>query len=81
MKKAKILLTAIGVFAIIGGALAFKANRNAVIYCSTTSAIAGQCNISLPNFTLAPFEPAFRGWCTANSAAACTRFTGLAELM
>ena len=43
MKKAKIILTAIAVFAIVGGALAFKANRNqfpAKIYLSTKSTLS-----------------------------------------
>lgn len=38
MKKAKLMLTAIGVLAIIGGALAFKANhRNGAYYCTNTT--------------------------------------------
>ena len=46
MKKAKIILTAIAVLAIVGGALAFKANRGpnpARVYVSTklTSSIIG----------------------------------------
>ncbi|HEY1200077.1 MAG TPA: hypothetical protein VGE79_03800 [Niastella sp.] len=39
MKKAKILLTAIAVFAVVGGAMAFKARVGHTIY---TTAIAGQ---------------------------------------
>lgn len=46
MKKAKILLTAITVLAIVGGAFAFKAAKfNAQLYCTapstTTACIAG----------------------------------------
>ena len=43
MKKAKIILTAIAVFAVLGGALAFKAKRtgfNAEIYLSTKSTVS-----------------------------------------
>lgn len=36
MKRAKIALTAIAMFSVIGGALAFKAaKRNGNLYCST----------------------------------------------
>ncbi|SEW53924.1 hypothetical protein [Chitinophaga arvensicola] len=42
MKKAKFALTAVAVFAVIGGALAFKANRNLKpFYKYTTSNING----------------------------------------
>jgi len=35
MKKARIFLTAIAVFAVVGGAMAFKATRNTTtFYCS-----------------------------------------------
>jgi len=39
MKKAKIVLTAIGVFAIVGGALAFKAKKfgQPILYVATTT--------------------------------------------
>jgi hypothetical protein len=45
MKKAKIMLTAITMLAIVGGALAFKVKKFAIDYC--TSAVA---TISCPNF-------------------------------
>ena len=41
MKKAKILLTAIAVFALVGAALAFKAKRTITIYTTTTSTTLG----------------------------------------
>lgn len=39
MKKAKIFLTAIGIFAVVGGALAFKASRQnpSLFYCTTVN--------------------------------------------
>jgi len=41
MKKAKIMLTALGLFAVVGGALAFKANmRTGNLFCSTTTSSA-----------------------------------------
>jgi len=66
MKKVKIMLTAITVFAIIGGALAFKAKKfNTSIYCtdgistcsilkdgfSTQPAFAGQASVGLSTCT------------------------------
>jgi ABC-type thiamine transport system substrate-binding protein len=36
MNKIKIMLTAITVFAVVGGALAFKAKKQVTIYCSAT---------------------------------------------
>ena len=42
MNRAKLFLTAIGVFAIVGGALAFKATSAfQTIYCTTTAADTG----------------------------------------
>lgn len=37
MKRAKVMLMAIAVFAIVGGALAFKAKKYAVFYCTGTT--------------------------------------------
>ncbi|PWS32202.1 hypothetical protein [Pedobacter paludis] len=34
MKKAKILLTGMAVFAVVGGVMATRANRGAIIYCT-----------------------------------------------
>ncbi|OQP66622.1 hypothetical protein [Niastella populi] len=39
MKKAKVLLAAIAVFAVVGGALAFKAKNVGSIYCDSTCPI------------------------------------------
>lgn len=45
MKKVRIMLTAIGVLAVVGGALAFKAKTfNSVIYCTTSS--SQNCSVS-----------------------------------
>ena len=53
MKKAKIMLLTIAVFAVVGGALAFKANKNTqVYYCfNTTQPVAGQDNETTCEFT------------------------------
>jgi hypothetical protein len=42
MKRAKFALTAIAVFAVVGGALAFKANRTANQFYRTT-VLGGNC--------------------------------------
>jgi hypothetical protein len=50
MKKAKIILTAITVFALVGGALAFKASKfGAKVYCTTSP--NGSCSFTLFNYT------------------------------
>lgn len=37
MKKAKVILTALSVFAVVGGALAFKAAKvNGTLFCTST---------------------------------------------
>jgi len=46
MKKVKIMLTIIGVLTVVGGALAFKANRVAgTFFCSTTASPISLCTI------------------------------------
>jgi len=40
MKKARIVLSAVAVFAVIGGAFAFKAMRNGIPTISTTTAVS-----------------------------------------
>jgi hypothetical protein len=53
MKKAKLILGAVAVLAIVGGTFAAKASksvkRNAVIYCSTSTTTYGT---TLRNFTI-----------------------------
>jgi len=48
MKHAKIILTAVGLFAIVGGALAFKATRIRLPYFSTNA--AGLCTVPTNTF-------------------------------
>lgn len=48
----KIALTAIAVFAVVGGALAFKAQRfGSVIYTTNTPGPGAICNIKTQDFT------------------------------
>jgi hypothetical protein len=46
MKKAKIMLSAIAIFAVVGGALAFKAKNAHFVYCATTAETVCSVNIS-----------------------------------
>ena len=49
MKKAKIILTAIGIFAVVGGAMAFKTYRGGgIVY---TPNAQGVCNVTVRNLT------------------------------
>lgn len=50
MRKVKIMLTAIGVLAIVGGALAFKVNKRCTgTYCTTTIAGGNVCIVFSPD--------------------------------
>jgi len=50
MKKVKIMLTAITVLAVVGGALAFKAKTfNLGTYCTGTTTDAGKCLNAIQN--------------------------------
>ena len=50
MKKAKIMLTAITVLAVVGGALAFKAKKyDGTQYCTGTTTAANKCINSILN--------------------------------
>jgi hypothetical protein len=52
MKRIKIMLTAITVFAVVGGALAFKAQKFGQVIYTTNNPVAGAtCPFATPNFT------------------------------
>ena len=50
MKKARIILSAVALFAVVGGAFAFKAYRGSVIFTNTTTTLP--CTIPVLNRTL-----------------------------
>jgi hypothetical protein len=58
MRKAKVILSAIAVFAIVGGAMAVKASkaskRGVLIFYRTTTNPAALCSIPLLNYTTVP---------------------------
>jgi hypothetical protein len=80
MKRAKIMLTAVGLLAVVGGALAYKAARvPQALY--TTNAL-GQCKVTF--FTSLTTVPQFVGqqpitttnrYSTATTNAACPTLT------
>lgn len=82
MKKVRIMLTAITVFAIVGGALAFKAKKFVTpnVYCSTFT--GPTCQLASPNLqtTIVAGAPA-RNPCsggfyfTTNTCPITTSFT------
>ncbi|WP_145712189.1 hypothetical protein [Chitinophaga japonensis] len=49
MKKAKVMLTVIAVFAVVGGALAFKARTQHTFY--RTNPANGQCSVPVQLFS------------------------------
>jgi len=74
MKKVKIMLTAITVMAVVGGALAFKANRFDKQFC--TRAIAdgtGVCQTSLPDAKITNAAPSLNYYAVeTNNPVNCT---------
>jgi len=74
MKKVKIMLTALTVFAVVGGALAFKAFDNKAIFCTDHSVSQGACTITpllVSTFTEETSAPIF-SYCTDQANATCT---------
>lgn len=70
MKKVKIMLTAITVFAVVGGALAFK-TKSATLYCSTTQASSGCPNsVEFENSTYTE-SASGQSFCTIDVAGTC----------
>jgi hypothetical protein len=53
MKRAKIMLTAIAVFAVVGGALAFRAQK----FVYVQSGGAGLCNVKITGVTTTNVSP------------------------
>lgn len=49
MKKVKVMLTAITVLAVVGGALAFKASKFTAAFCTKSGSTAGQCTSYVEN--------------------------------
>lgn len=72
MKKAKIVLAMVGVLAIAGGALAFKAQRGAQIFCSTTTTTQGTATDDL---TITTTLPGVLSYCTADENSPITTRT------
>lgn len=71
MKKVKIMLTAITVFAVVGGALAFKAQKFGITVFYKTRAADPTCTI--PGFTTLPSSPNLgRFYCTTQFGTPCT---------
>lgn len=52
MKRARVLLTIIVIFAIVAGALAFKAHRGVTIFYRSTANGTGACTATLVNYTM-----------------------------
>lgn len=74
MKKAKMLLSAIAVLAVVGGALAFKANTKfANQYCTTNidPQSGGFCSILRQNVTTTTDNSFPQLWYTVKPAAGC----------
>jgi hypothetical protein len=76
MKKAKVMLTAIAVMAVVGGALAFKAKKfGSTIYC--TDSATGVCKFEKSGFTLNPNGVGVQSFCVATDTwtTTCPRIT------
>ncbi|SFE44863.1 hypothetical protein SAMN05518672_106159 [Chitinophaga sp. CF118] len=69
MRKAKLMLTGIVVFAVVGAALAFKAKRNSTIYCSTKLSTYGT---TLEGFKTTAASAGVASFCTLTTASYVT---------
>lgn len=73
MRRIKIMLFIMVSFAIVGGALAFKASKGSVIYCANLNnfgAIAGGHNcprLINSTFTTTDFRPAIISYCSTGN--------------
>ncbi|OQP45870.1 hypothetical protein A4H97_32015 [Niastella yeongjuensis] len=54
MKKIKIMLTAVAVLAVVGGALAFKVKVNERVYCSNTTTLTENAITISDGFKIEP---------------------------
>lgn len=70
MKKVKIMLTAMVVLAVVGGALAFRA-RTTNVFCGQQGAIAGQQGCPLKIKTTFTAQPNGNTFCTATQGTPC----------
>lgn len=69
MKRVKIMLTAICVFAVIGGALAFKVKTfGTKSYCTKVNSGDNICTSFVTNATFAAGTPALKYTLTSNTA-------------
>lgn len=73
MKKAKIMLAAVGIFAIVGGALAFKAQRDIFpFFYKTTTLTSVFCTIPAQlNYTTVGLTTTTIPYTTTNATTLC----------
>jgi hypothetical protein len=67
MKKIKIMLAAIAVFAVVGGALAFKAKTPGVLWY--TNGTLGQCVVSSTTYTTTIVDSPIETYASTTSGA------------
>jgi len=70
MKRAKLILTAMAIMAVVAGALAFKANRLSTSYCRFFS--PGVCTTVFLNTSFSITTTGFT-YCTLNPGSLCTQ--------
>ena len=76
MKKAKMMLTAITIFTLIGGGLAFKAKNNHPIYCAPFAGLTCSSNtVVVFPATLIPNGNGIilTSFCTSATSQPCTK--------
>jgi hypothetical protein len=77
MKKAKIMLLSVGVVAVVGGALAFKAKKfNGEYFCAAVSTAKAGSALCTDNqndayTTVAGANPSFSSFCTIFQSETC----------
>jgi hypothetical protein len=72
MSRAKLFLTGVALFAVIGGTLAFKAQRGAISYCRISNQ-TGVCTTTFTNvnFTVVVPTVGVTSYCTSLPGAPC----------
>jgi hypothetical protein len=72
MSRAKLILTGVALFAVAGGALAFKAQRGAVSFCRVSNQ-TGICTTTLNDISFSTTTPTqgVTTYCTSLPGAPC----------
>lgn len=72
MRKAKLILGGVGLFAVIGGAFAFKTYQSQFVFVPQEGAPANTTICTVQKFRLTTLQPTTTTWATTNPLLPCT---------